>query len=275
MHNPQEVPNGCHHTPVLLFFHAATIFFTGNVDVMHIAQSPSTSSSSYYTFVTTCAYSLVPLNNNNLIFATEDVIGPAINESGARVAALPVSTCHLVTAHHCVTAQMMVALISLSCQFPVILSPHHLMTVAAFVASAASFLLSHFLFYYVFSCPVIPCPFFPTPFSLAFLLFSGARFHQSPVILSPHIVPSCHVIPYPSFPIASFLFTITVSSCTTLTPGLLCGMPKDVGVSKGVVITYGGRRAHKPTKQRRTTANKSLKQIEKEKQAHAYEISGQ
>ena len=51
-------------------------------------------------------------------------------------------------------------------------------------------------------------------------------------------------------------------------------MPKVVGVSKGVVINYGGRRAHKPTKQK-TTANKSLKQIEKEKQAHAYEISGQ
>lgn len=51
-------------------------------------------------------------------------------------------------------------------------------------------------------------------------------------------------------------------------------MPKDIGVSKGVVITYGGRRAHKPTKKRKTTANKTLKQIEKEKEAHAYEISG-
>lgn len=52
-------------------------------------------------------------------------------------------------------------------------------------------------------------------------------------------------------------------------------MPKDVGLSKGVVITYGSRHAHKPTKRRKTTANKSLKQIQKEKQAHAYEISSQ
>ena len=51
-------------------------------------------------------------------------------------------------------------------------------------------------------------------------------------------------------------------------------MPKDIGVSKGVVITYGGRRTHKPTKKRKTTVNKTLKQIEKEKEAHAYEISG-
>jgi len=50
-------------------------------------------------------------------------------------------------------------------------------------------------------------------------------------------------------------------------------MPKVVGVLKGVVINYGSsRRTHKPTKQK-TTANKSLKQIEKEKQAHAYKIS--
>jgi len=52
-------------------------------------------------------------------------------------------------------------------------------------------------------------------------------------------------------------------------------MPKDIGVSKGVVITYGGRYAHRPTKRRKTTANKCVKQIEREKQAHAYEISGQ
>jgi hypothetical protein len=51
-------------------------------------------------------------------------------------------------------------------------------------------------------------------------------------------------------------------------------MPKDVGLSKGVVITYGGRRySRKPLKQK-TTANKTLKQIEKEKEAHRYEISG-
>jgi hypothetical protein len=50
-------------------------------------------------------------------------------------------------------------------------------------------------------------------------------------------------------------------------------MPKVVGVSKGVVINIGGRRARKPTRQK-TTANRTQKQIEKEKQAHAYEISG-
>ena len=51
-------------------------------------------------------------------------------------------------------------------------------------------------------------------------------------------------------------------------------MPKDGGLSKGVQITYGGRRStHKPAK-RETVANKTLKQIEKEKEAHAYKISG-
>jgi hypothetical protein len=42
------------------------------------------------------------------------------------------------------------------------------------------------------------------------------------------------------------------------------------------VITYGGKRStHKPLKQKTTTTNKTLKQIEKEKEAHRYEISGQ
>jgi len=51
-------------------------------------------------------------------------------------------------------------------------------------------------------------------------------------------------------------------------------MPKDRGVSKGVKIIYGSRRhTCKPTTQK-TTANKTLKQIEKEKEVHAYEISG-
>lgn len=51
-------------------------------------------------------------------------------------------------------------------------------------------------------------------------------------------------------------------------------MPKDGGLSKGVQISYGGRRStHKAAKQN-TVANKTLKQIAKEKKAHAYEISG-
>jgi hypothetical protein len=51
-------------------------------------------------------------------------------------------------------------------------------------------------------------------------------------------------------------------------------MPKDIGLSKGVVITYGSRRhSRKPLKQK-TIANKTLKQIQKEKEAHSYEISG-
>jgi hypothetical protein len=51
-------------------------------------------------------------------------------------------------------------------------------------------------------------------------------------------------------------------------------MPKDVGLSKGVVITYGARRStRKPLKQK-TSGNKTLKQIEKEKEAHRHEISG-
>jgi len=51
-------------------------------------------------------------------------------------------------------------------------------------------------------------------------------------------------------------------------------MPKDQRLSKGVQITYGSRRhTRKPTKQK-TTTNKTLKQIEKEKEVHAYEISG-
>jgi hypothetical protein len=51
-------------------------------------------------------------------------------------------------------------------------------------------------------------------------------------------------------------------------------MPKDIGLSKGVVITYGGRRStRKPFKQK-TTANKTLKQVQKEKEAHSYQISG-
>ena len=52
-------------------------------------------------------------------------------------------------------------------------------------------------------------------------------------------------------------------------------MPKDVSVSKGVVIAYGSGGVYRPTKKRKMTTNKSLMQIEKEKQAHAYEISGQ
>ena len=100
MHNPQEVRNSCHHTFVLPFFHAATIFFTGNIDVVHFAQSPSTRSGSHHTFASTTAYLLAPLDNNNLIFATEDVSGLAMNSSGVRAAQLPISARHLVTAHH-------------------------------------------------------------------------------------------------------------------------------------------------------------------------------
>jgi len=51
-------------------------------------------------------------------------------------------------------------------------------------------------------------------------------------------------------------------------------MPKDGGLSKGVVITYGGRRPTRKPVKHKTTANKSLKQVEKEREAHAYEISG-
>jgi hypothetical protein len=50
-------------------------------------------------------------------------------------------------------------------------------------------------------------------------------------------------------------------------------MPKDGGLSRGVQITYGRRSIRKPAKQN-TIANKTLKQIAKEKKAHAYEISG-
>ena len=51
-------------------------------------------------------------------------------------------------------------------------------------------------------------------------------------------------------------------------------MPKDGGLTKNVVISYGGTcHVRKPVKQK-TTANRSLKQVEKEREAHAYEISG-
>jgi hypothetical protein len=49
-------------------------------------------------------------------------------------------------------------------------------------------------------------------------------------------------------------------------------MPKDTGLSKGVVITYGGRCLTR--KKKKTTANKTLEQIQKEKELHSYEISG-
>ena len=52
-------------------------------------------------------------------------------------------------------------------------------------------------------------------------------------------------------------------------------MPKVIGVSKGVAITYGSRHAGRQLTKHKTTANWSLKQIEKEKEAHLYEISGQ
>jgi hypothetical protein len=51
-------------------------------------------------------------------------------------------------------------------------------------------------------------------------------------------------------------------------------MPKDGGLSRGVQIAYGGRRSTYKLRKQKTVANKTLKQIEKEKKAHAYEISG-
>jgi hypothetical protein len=51
-------------------------------------------------------------------------------------------------------------------------------------------------------------------------------------------------------------------------------MPKDGGLSKSVVIAYGGRHhARRPVK-KKTTANKSRKEVEKEREAHAYQVSG-
>jgi hypothetical protein len=51
-------------------------------------------------------------------------------------------------------------------------------------------------------------------------------------------------------------------------------MPKDARLSKGVQIIYGGRRSTHKTFKQKTVANKTLKQIEKERKAHAYKISG-
>jgi hypothetical protein len=51
-------------------------------------------------------------------------------------------------------------------------------------------------------------------------------------------------------------------------------MPKDGGLSKGVQIAYGSRCHTRKPMMQKTTANKTLKQIEKEKEIHAYKISG-
>ncbi|KAH9483797.1 hypothetical protein JR316_0003274 [Psilocybe cubensis] len=50
-------------------------------------------------------------------------------------------------------------------------------------------------------------------------------------------------------------------------------MPKLTGLSKGIAIPYGASRTRGHGKRKHTVANKSLRQIEKEKEAQAYEIS--
>jgi hypothetical protein len=74
--------------------------------------------------------------------------------------------------------------------------------------------------------------------------------------------------------VPDFIITLTSFIRHHVDTSLLVAMPKDGGLSKNVVIAYGGRRhARRPVKQK-TTANKSQKEVAKEKEAHAYQISG-
>ena len=119
---------------------------------------------------------------------------------------------------------------------------------------------------------------------LTVILGAGDRFprgcHCSCSLLAArlpfHVVTARPQVPAP---IVSYPSVPDSISCALVTlpqprPFLKGAMPKDGGLSKGVQITYGSRRHTRKPITQKTTANKTLKQIAKEKEIHAYKISG-